>query len=70
MEIISLFVVFSIIVSVFALGMATVRLIQADDPGVEKHKGRPSVDVPSNDLIFSEGSSSKVAALRSLKVKT
>ena len=38
MEIISLFVVLSIIVCVFALGVATVRLIQADDPGVEKKK--------------------------------
>lgn len=69
MEIISLLVVLSIIVSVFALGMATVRLIQADDSGGEKQKSRPSVDVPSNDLIFSEASP-KVAALRSLKVKS
>lgn len=70
MEIISLFVVLSIIVCVFALGVATIRLIQADDPGVEKKKNTPSVNVPSNDLIFSEASSSKVAALRSLKGKT
>lgn len=67
MEIISLLVVLSIVACVIFIGMATVRLIQAEDQPTHGKKAKQHSDVPSNDLIYSDSANAKVSNLRLLK---
>lgn len=70
MEIISLLVVLSILVTFVFLGMATVRLIQAEDQTDHRQKVTPRIGSPSNDLTFSEASRPKLSAIRSTNRKS
>ena len=70
MEIISLLVVLSIIVSFIFLGIATVRLIQAVDQTDQRQKSITHSDLPSNDLTYNKTARSNVSAIRALKFKT
>lgn len=69
MEIISVLVVLSIVACVIFIGIATVRLIQADDLSGRGKKVSQTIDAPSNDLVFAEQARTTVATIRPLKVK-
>ncbi|MEY4684726.1 MAG: hypothetical protein RLZ25_1185 [Pseudomonadota bacterium] len=70
MEIISLFVVLSILACVIFIGMATVRLIQAEDQPSHGQKVTQHFDAPRNGSIYSERRRGKVPQLQPLKQKS
>lgn len=70
METISLLVVLSIIASFIFLGMATVRLIQAEDQTGQRNKASSHPDSPSNSPTYAKVARSNVSAIRSLKLKS
>lgn len=70
MEIISLFVVLSIVACLIFIGMATIRLIQAEDQPNAERRRTQHADKPSNDLLYSAAKRTNVATLRTMKAKT
>ena len=72
MEIISVLVVFSILGCVIFIGVATIRLILAEDQAGRRGKVKKVFDSPSNDLLFTEIARprSTVARIRPMKVKS
>ena len=70
METISLLVVLSIIASFIFLGMATVRLIQAEDQTGQRNKASSHPDSSSNSPTYAKVARSNVSAIRSLKLKS
>ena len=69
MEIISVLVILSIIASVIFIGIATVRLIQAEDQSGLGRNASPLSDTSSNDVIYSKTGRSSLATIHPIKAK-
>ena len=70
MEIISLLVVLSIVACLIFIGMATIRLVQAEDQPNAWPKRTQHANQPSNDLHYSAVKRANVSTLRTMKAKT